>query len=123
MQLKIFNVKFILIFFQCTLILNHRFTHMLFVVFDNCITDPEFILRYCVKRGVLGGASGKQSACECRRHKRGGVDSWTTRSPGVGNATPPQYPCLENSTGRGASWATVHSVAQSNTTEHTKKTR
>ena len=95
--------------------------YMLFVVFDNCITDPEFILRYGVKRGVLGSASGKESACQCRRHKRHGFDSWIRRSPGVGNITPLQYPCLENSTGRGTSWATVHGVAQSNTTKHTKK--
>lgn len=62
--------------------------YMLFVVFDNCITDPEFIPRYGVKSGVLGGASDKQSSCERRRHKRRGFDSWTRRSPGVGNATP-----------------------------------
>ena len=30
------------------------------------------------------------------------------RSPGVGNDILLQYPCLENSMGRGAWWATVH---------------
>ena len=30
------------------------------------------------------------------------------RSPGIGNGTPLQYSCLENSMGRGAWWATVH---------------
>ena len=30
------------------------------------------------------------------------------RSSGVGNGTPLQYSCLENSMGRGARWATVH---------------
>ena len=40
------------------------------------------------------------------------------RSPGVGNGTSLQYPCLENSMGRGACWATVHGVAkESDTTE------
>ena len=29
------------------------------------------------------------------------------RSPGVGNGNPSQYSCLENSTDRGAWWATV----------------
>ena len=43
------------------------------------------------------------------------------RSSGVGNGNPLQYSCLENSVDRGASWATVHGVAQSNTTKHTKK--
>ena len=35
------------------------------------------------------------------------------RSPGEGNGYPLQYSCLENSTDRGASWATVHGVAKS----------
>ena len=34
------------------------------------------------------------------------------RSPGVGNGTPLQNSCLENSTERGAWWATVHGVAK-----------
>ena len=35
------------------------------------------------------------------------------RSPGVGNATPLQYSCLESSLGRGARQATVHGVTKS----------
>ena len=34
------------------------------------------------------------------------------RSPGEGNDNPLQYSCLENSTDRGAWWATVHGVAK-----------
>ena len=37
------------------------------------------------------------------------------RSLGVGNGTPPQYSCLENSMGRGAWQATVHGAAKSQT--------
>ena len=37
------------------------------------------------------------------------------RSPGVGNANPLQYACLENPMDRGAWWATVHGVAKSQT--------
>ena len=37
-----------------------------------------------------------------------GSDPWLRKSPGVGNGTPPQYSCLENSMGRGAWQATVH---------------
>ena len=36
-------------------------------------------------------------------------------SPGEGNGNPLQYSCLENSTGRGAWWATAHGVAKSQT--------
>ena len=34
------------------------------------------------------------------------------RSPGVGNGNPSQYSCLENSTDRGAWWATVQGVTK-----------
>ena len=34
---------------------------------------------------------------------------------GKGTANPLQYPCLENSMGRGAWWATVHGVAECRT--------
>ena len=37
------------------------------------------------------------------------------RSPGEGNGYPLQYSCLENSTDRGAWWATVRGVAKNGT--------
>ena len=37
------------------------------------------------------------------------------RSPGEGNDSPLQYPCLGNPMDRGAWWATVHGVAKSRT--------
>ena len=37
------------------------------------------------------------------------------RSPGEGNGSPLQYPCLENPMDRGAWWATVHGVAKTQT--------
>ena len=39
------------------------------------------------------------------------------RSPGGGNSNPLQYSGLENPMDRGAWWATVHSIAQSDTSE------
>ena len=38
------------------------------------------------------------------------------RSPGEGNGNPPQYSCLENPMDRGAWQATVHGVAELDTT-------
>ena len=35
------------------------------------------------------------------------------RSPGEGSGNPLQYSCLENSMDRGAWWATVHGVTES----------
>ena len=39
------------------------------------------------------------------------------RFPGEGNGNPLQYSCLENPLDRGAWWATVHGVAELDTTD------
>ena len=57
----------------------------------------------------LGGASSKEPTCQYWRHKRWGLG----RSPGGGHGNPLQYTCLENPMDRGAWWATVHRVAES----------
>ena len=44
----------------------------------------------------------------------GSIPGWG-KSSGVGNGTPLQYSCLENSMGRGAWRAAVHRVAKSQT--------
>ena len=58
----------------------------------------------------LGGLDGKESACNA-----GDLGSilGSGRSPGEGNSNPLQYSFLENSTDRGAWWATVHRVTKS----------
>ena len=43
------------------------------------------------------------------------------RSPREGNGNPFQYSCLENPIDRGAWWAIIHGVTQSDMTEHKKK--
>ena len=40
------------------------------------------------------------------------------RSPGEGSGSPLQYSGLQNPMDRGAGWATVHGVAETDTTEH-----
>ena len=45
---------------------------------------------------VPGGASGKEPACQCRKHERCKFDPWVGRSPKGGNSNPFQYSCLEN---------------------------
>ena len=43
------------------------------------------------------------------------------RSPGEGHGNPLQYSCLENPMDRGAWWAIVHRVAESDTTDTTAR--
>ena len=57
--------------------------------------------------GFLSGASGKEPALAS-------IPRWE-RSPGGGHGNPLQYSCLENPVDRGAWWATVHRVEQSQT--------
>ena len=43
-----------------------------------------------------GGTSGKEPACQCRRHKRFGLIPGSGRSSGGGHGNPLQCSCLEN---------------------------
>ena len=47
------------------------------------------------------GHGGKESGCQCSRHKKCRLIPGSGRSPGVGNGNPLQYSCLENSMDRG----------------------
>ena len=59
--------------------------------------------------------SDKESACQCRRHRRHGFYPWVEKVPWVGNVNPLWYSCLENPMDRGAWWATVCGVAKTKT--------
>ena len=67
-------------------------------------------------KGVPGGASGKCLVCasECRRPKTQVLIPGSGRSPGRGNDNPPVF-LLGKPMDRGASRATVHKVAKSQT--------
>ena len=66
--------------------------------------------------GFLGGARGKESACQCRGDVRDiGLIPGLGRSPGGGHGNPLQYSSLENAMDRGAWLATVHGGAKSRT--------
>jgi len=59
-----------------------------------------------------GGSDGKEFACNTGDP---GSIPGSGISPGEGKGNPLQYSCLENSTDRGAWWAMVHGVTQSQT--------
>ena len=63
--------------------------------------------------GFLGGAKGKEPACQCRRHKRHGFDSWVRKISWRRKCNSLEYSCQENPRDRGAWWATVHRVTKS----------
>ena len=62
--------------------------------------------------------NGKEPTCQ---RAGGSIPGWG-KSPGVGNGKPLQYSCLENSVDRGAWRATVHEVAELDTTSTHEQT-
>ena len=74
------------------------------------------LLTGCALRFVCvcfrGGSEDKASACN---EEDPGSIPGLGRSPGEGDGNPLQYSCLENPRDRGAWWAAVYGVAQSQT--------
>ena len=70
--------------------------------------------------GFPGGASDKESACQCKRLKRCGFDPWVRKIPWKRAWQTLQYSCLKNPMDKGAWWA-IQSMGhkESDTTEAT----
>ena len=64
--------------------------------------------------GFPGGSDRKES--DCNMGDPGSIPG-SGRSPGEGSGYSLQYSCLENSMDRGDCQATVHGIAESDTTE------
>ena len=67
-------------------------------------------------QGFPGGSDSKESACSVGDQA---LISGLGRSPGEGNGNLLQYSCLENPRDRGAWWAAIYGVTESDTTEAT----
>ena len=67
--------------------------------------------------GLCSWLSGKESTCQCSRHKRRGWIPGLERSHGVGNGNSLQYSFLENFMDRGGWWASLWGHKDSDTTE------
>ena len=70
------------------------------------MVDLQYGLSWC--------SDGIESSCNAGDL---GLIPGSGRSPGEGNGNSLQYSCLENSIDRGAWWATVRGVSESDTTE------
>ena len=71
-------------------------------------------LKFKGAAGLSGGSEGEQSVCNVGDP---GSIPGSGRSSGEANGYPLQCSCLENPRDGGAWWATVHRVAESDTTE------
>ena len=72
----------------------------------------------CQVSGFPSSASGKESACLSRRHKRHEFDPWVGKIPWSKKWHPAPLSCLENCLDRGDWWSTVHGVTEFDTTGH-----
>ena len=68
-------------------------------------------------RGFPGSAVVKNPPVNAGDTRDAGLIPGSGRSPAKGNGNPLQYPCLKNSMDRGAWWATVHGVTESDKTD------
>ena len=79
----------------------------------------SFTVQYCIEdtsQVVLAAKNPPASAGDTRDL---GLIPGSGRSPEGGHGNLCQYSCLENPMDRGVWWATVHGVAESDTTEAT----
>ena len=101
--------------------------------------DTTERLHFCFLLSCIGEGNGNPLQCSCLENPRDGEPSglpsmrshrvghnWSdlaaagaVRRWGEGNGNPLQHSCLENPRDRGAWWAAVRKVAQSDTTEVT----
>jgi len=64
-------------------------------------------------QGFLDGFVGKESACQCRKHRRCRFNPWVRKLPWRRTWQHTRVSRLRNPMDSGAWWATVHGVAKS----------
>ena len=74
--------------------------------------NKDILLIFIIKLGLPRWCSGKEFACQCRRHKRRRFILGQDDYPRVENNNPLSYSCLGNPMDSVACWATVQRVAK-----------
>ena len=75
------------------------------------IQETYYTLRHIIQKPIISlRLSGKETACQYRKHKRCEFDPKWERTPGGGNGNWLQYSCLGNPMDRGAWQDRVHRV-------------
>ena len=114
--LRIFikNECWILSGFLHQLIWSYDFSFFSTLMWLITLINFKMLTKTCISgiKGFLGGASGKEPACQCRRCLRPGSIPGSGRSPAGGQGNPLQYSCLENPVDKGAWWAAIHRVVR-----------
>ena len=78
-----------------------------------CMESRKVAMRNLLAGPQRSVASGRETACHCRRHRDLGSIPGLGRLPGGGHGNPLQYSCLGMPRNRGAWWAMVHRVTKS----------
>ena len=92
---------------------NGILCHILQITFSNCTLAWENIYDPIIKcLGFLGSTSGPANTVNTR--DTGSIPR-SGQSPKMGNGTPLQHSCLENSMGREVWWTMVHGATNSQT--------
>ena len=94
----------------CQIKLNSKASQKGIIIYS---LDVYFGEQFLIAMGLFRWLSGKESTCQCRRHKRQGFESWDGKIPWSRKWQPLQYSCLENPMDRGAWWAAVHRLTKS----------
>ena len=97
------------VLFHYRLLQDIEYSSLCYTVGPCCLS-----VLYIVECG-LGGASGKESACQCRRRKRCGFDPRVGEIPWKGALQPTLVYLPGESHGQRSLWATVHRVTKSQT--------
>ena len=104
---------------------EYHLTHLIFLTWWSNPTSPSllfnedgdvFLIWWCNRSsGLPWWLSSEESACNAGVSGDAGSISGPERSPGGEHGSPLQCSCLEKPMDRGARWATVHRITQSQT--------